>query len=228
MTTMTTLYFLRHGAREAGPGNNGLSPLGRQQVRALARRLALRHIDAIYCSPTLCSWETGVTVSTGHRLPLLFDARLRERANWGDVPHQSLAEYLAVWQVCNRHRDHVQPGGVSSRQAGARIEQLVKDAHGDLPDGAVAAISHSAALMDFLRNVFSLETLARLDPAVYRDPYSSGVIPEASLTVVRYDGQQYSIERLGDSDHLARLFQRPNATLYTPRMAATMATPVPA
>lgn len=220
---MTTVYFLRHGAKESGPGNTALSPLGHQQVRALARRMALRRLDAIYCSPTLCTWETGAALATSHHLPLLFDARLRERASWTDVPHQSLAEYLAVWQQCNRHRDRVQPGGVSSRQAGARVQQLVRDVHDVSPDGAIAAISHGPALMDFLRNVFSLETLAHYNAAVYRNPYSSGVIPEASLTVVRYDGQRYTLERLGDSDHLARLFQRPATAPYTPQMAAALA-----
>lgn len=220
---MTTLYFLRHGATESGPGNSGLSPLGRQQVRALARRMALRQIDAIYCSPALSAWETGVPFSSTHRLPLLFEARLCERASWGDVAHQSLAEYLAIWQLCNRQRDRAQPGGISSRQAGARIQHLVRDAHDDVPDGAVIAITHGAALMDFLRNVFSLDTLARYNPAVYRDPYSSGVIPEASLTVVHYDGRHYAIDRLGDSDHLARLFQRPYTPQHTPQLAAAMA-----
>jgi len=220
---MATVYFLRHGARESGPGDTSLSPLGRQQVHALARRLALRPVRAIYSSPRLCAWETGVAISTTHKLPLHFDARLRDRANWGDIPHQSLAQYLAIWQRCNRLRDQAPPSGVSSRQAGARIEQLVKDAHDEYPSGAVVAITHGGALMDFLRNVFPLQVLARYNAAVCLDPYSSGVLPEASLTVVEYDGRRFSINRLGDSDHLARLFQRPTASRFTPHFAPGLA-----
>ena len=218
---MSTIYFLRHGARESGPGDPSLSALGRHQVRALARRLARRPVKAIYCSPRVCTWETGIAVSTTHRLPLAFEPRLRDRSSWGDVPHQSLAEYLAVWQQCNRLRDQAPRGGVSSRQAGARIEQLVKHIHDEFPSEAVVAVTHGSALMDFLRNVFPLEALSRYNPAVILDPYSSGVLPEASLTVVEYDGRHYSLTRLGDSDHLARLFQRPSAP--QPHFASTLA-----
>jgi broad specificity phosphatase PhoE len=136
---------------------------------------------------------------------------------------QSLAEYLAIWQQCNRRRDQTPPGGVSSRQAGARIEQLVQDAHDEYAGGAVIAVTHGTALMDFLRNVFPLETLARYNSAVYRNPYSSGVLPEASLTVVQYDGQYYTLNRLGDADHLARLFQRPIPPQYAPQLAMAAA-----
>ena len=225
---MTTVYFLRHGAKESGPGDTGLSALGRQQGHALARRLARRQIDAIYCSPSMSTWETGVAVAAAHRLPLLFDARLRERAAWNDPTGQSLADYLAIWQYCNRHRDQAPPGALSSRQAGARVEHLLQDAHDEYTDtgardAVIFAISHGATIMDFLRNVFPLETLARFNSAVYRNPYSSGVLPEASLTVVHYDGRAYTLSRLGDSDHLARLFQRPYIPQYTPQLAATMA-----
>lgn len=206
---MITVYFLQHGAREGGPGDTNLSPLGRQQVRTLARRLTRKPIAALYCSPRLAAWETGVALSTTHRLPILFDSRLRDRAAWEDAANQTLASYLAIWQHCNRHRDHMQPGGVSSRQAGARVEHLVQDAHAEYPGEAIVAVTHATTLMDFLRNVFPLQSLARFNPAVYRDPYSSGVLPEASLTVVQFDGRSFRLSRLGDSDHLARLFQRP-------------------
>lgn len=222
---MTTVYFLQHGARESGPGDTNLSPLGRQQVRALARRLARRPIAALYCSPRLATWETGVALSSTHRLPILFDARLRDRASWEDAAQQSLANYLAIWQHCNRHRDHVQPGGVSSRQAGARVEHLVQDAHDEFPGQSIVAVTHATTLMDFLRNVFPLQTLARRNSAISRDPYSSGVLPEASLTVVQFDGRNYSLNRLGDADHLARLFQRPYIpqTQFAPRLTAAIA-----
>jgi broad specificity phosphatase PhoE len=222
---MTTVYFLQHGARESGPGDTNLSPLGRQQVRALARRLARKPIAALYCSPRLATWETAVALSTTHRLPILFDARLRDRASWDDAMPHTLANYLAIWQHCNRHRDHVQPGGVSSRQAGVRLEHLVQDLHNEHPGQAVIAVSHATALMDFLRNVFSLSVLAHHNPAVTRDPYSSGVLPEASLTVLQYDGRHFRLQRLGDADHLARLFQRPAQphTYTAPRLAPALA-----
>lgn len=222
---MTTVYFLQHGARESGPGDTNLSPLGRQQVRALARRLARRSLVALYCSPRLATWETGVAISSTHHLPILFDARLRDRAAWEDAAHQTLANYLAIWQHCNRHRDHVQPGGVSSRQAGARVEHLVQDAHDEFPGRAIVAVTHATTLMDFLRNVFPLQTLARYNSGIYRNPYSSGVLPEASLTVVQYDGRNYTLNRLGDSDHLARLLQRPYIphTQLPPRLIPAMA-----
>lgn len=216
---MTTVYFLQHGARESGPGDTNLSPLGRQQVRALARRLARKPVAALYCSPRLAAWETAVALSSTHHLPILFDSRLRDRAAWEDAARQSLANYLAIWQHCNRHRDHVQPGGVSSRQAGARVEHLVQDAHAEYPGQAIVAVTHSTTLMDFLRNVFPLGTIARYNPAVNRNPYSSGILPEASLTVVQFDGRAYRLTRLGDSDHLARLFQRPYLPQPQPQSA---------
>ena len=79
---MLTLILTRHG--QAAPGDlmlGGqldlrLTPEGREEADALARRLAGVRIDRIIASPMLRALETAQAIATGR--PVEVDERLRE------------------------------------------------------------------------------------------------------------------------------------------------------
>src|SRR5580704_12596762 len=83
----TELLFIRHGDAEhpTAPLNDDpktfdlpLTPHGRRQAQALAERLALRSINAIYSSPLRRTRETADILASALNLTVIDDARLRE------------------------------------------------------------------------------------------------------------------------------------------------------
>jgi broad specificity phosphatase PhoE len=85
---MTLFYLIRHGKKEAISGDAPLSPSGLKQARATAQFLQERMIHRVYTSPLRQAKETAACIAAVHSLPVVEDGRLRERANWGDLPGQ--------------------------------------------------------------------------------------------------------------------------------------------
>lgn len=178
---VTTVHFIRHGRR----GNSGLSGEGREQALRVARALEGAGIRALYTSPLARAAETAAVVGGVLGLAPRACDLLRERANWGDLPGQSRAEFTAMWERCSRERSLVPELGDSSIDAGRRLERFVSglDMHGSL-----AAVTHGGVLADFLRNVFPAAVLESKSRAFARDPYSGQVVRECSITTVRAGG----------------------------------------
>lgn len=90
---MCELVLVRHGEQSlpknlpvAEQVDPPLSELGRQQVAAVAERLATMHIDAIYSSPLQRALLTGQAIGAKHGLtPVALDA-LREIDPWAEFP----------------------------------------------------------------------------------------------------------------------------------------------
>jgi broad specificity phosphatase PhoE len=192
------LHLIRHGKRDHQSNSDpGLSPTGRAEAERLAAALAAEPIAAVYSSPLARARETAAIIAAAMDFPVVEDARLRERMNWGDVPGQSFDEFITEWERCSLDRDYQPRGGDSSRAAGQRLEAFVIDCQQRAVGGAVVAVTHGGVIADFLRNVFTQEALERVRPAFCRQPYSAAVIPECSMTTVVYDGARYRLEMLG-------------------------------
>lgn len=79
---MTVFYLIRHGEKVKIIGDAPLSLAGSVQARSTAQYLQDRPISSVYTSPLRRAEETAVHIASVHGLPLVEDARLRERANW--------------------------------------------------------------------------------------------------------------------------------------------------
>ncbi len=104
---MTIFYFVRHGNINR-MGDNLDPPLtqtGISQANATAARLADQPIDQVYASPLARAGETAAIIAAPHDLAVIQDARLRERANFGDLPGQTVDEFIAMWERCQRRTD---------------------------------------------------------------------------------------------------------------------------
>jgi probable phosphoglycerate mutase len=84
-------YYLRHGETEtnayrlvAGSLDVDLTPLGREQAQAAAKRLAGEPITHIYSSPLKRARHTAEPIATALKLPVTIIAEIAER-NWGDL-----------------------------------------------------------------------------------------------------------------------------------------------
>ena len=97
---MTTLLLARHGetdwnrdSRFQGQADPPLNDRGRQQARALARRLAETRISAIYTSPLARASETAEIVAHALGVPVALVAELREIdvGSWSGLTRSDVA-----------------------------------------------------------------------------------------------------------------------------------------
>jgi broad specificity phosphatase PhoE len=198
------VFLVRHGKieRRVGVSDPALTPLGVSQAQAAATYLQAQPICRIYSSPLLRAKETATYIAAAHKLAVIEDVRLRERANWGDLPDQPLADFVAMWERCNQDRDWLPPVGDSSRQAGVRVERFMVDRFQESPDDDLVAGSHGGTIADFILNIFPFAVQQALNPAFAAAPFSGEVMRECSITIVRYDGRAYNLEALALTDHL--------------------------
>jgi broad specificity phosphatase PhoE len=191
---MTTFYLVRHGQtdRRIDPVDPPLSVQGRAEAERVAAYLRPRAIAQIYASPLRRAQETAVPLTAALGLPLTIDARLRERANFGDLPGQTLEEFVALWERCSRDREYVPPVGDSSRGAGQRVEAFMAAVHATLPAGEVVAAGHGGTIADFLLNICTPATLAQIHPAFAARPYAAEIMRNGAITVVEYRGMEHS------------------------------------
>jgi broad specificity phosphatase PhoE len=171
---MTTFLLIRHGAHLLGgdtlagrmPGVH-LSPLGQEQARRTAERVARLPVDALYASPADRTRETAGFLSDRLNLPVRTLEALNE-IDCGDWTGQKLDELrpLERFRQWNSFRSGTPiPNGEAMVATQARIvaEMLrLRERHGN---GCIALVSHGdvikAAVAYFLG--VPLDLFARLE-----------------------------------------------------------------
>jgi probable phosphoglycerate mutase len=104
------LFLIRHGESfvnlkdwDKGNTDEGLTPLGQRQAKALAAWLPgeIDHIDALYASTMRRAQETAVPIATAYKISVISDDRLREvgnnRLDHRPWPSDDLPEYGSFW-----------------------------------------------------------------------------------------------------------------------------------
>jgi broad specificity phosphatase PhoE len=148
---LTRLVFVRHadhgllGRRLVGRTSGvRLSPDGERDAEALAERLAVAPIRALYCSPLERARATARPLAA--RLGL--DARVADELNevdfgdWSDRSFSDLDEG-AEWRRYNSFRSGVRaPGGESISDVLSRVLDLVHRLCSDHGEQMVALVSH--------------------------------------------------------------------------------------
>ena len=82
---MTEIYLIRHAEAEGnlyrlwqGRTDEKITPQGRLQIEALAKRFASVHLDAVYSSDLQRAKETANGLLRDHPVPYFADPRLQE------------------------------------------------------------------------------------------------------------------------------------------------------
>ncbi|HXF64873.1 MAG TPA: histidine phosphatase family protein [Caldilineaceae bacterium] len=202
---MTVFYLVRHGQveRRVGDPDPSLTVQGRREAEQVAAALQARPIARVYASPLRRAQETAAPIAGAHGLAVETDARLRERANFGDLPGQTLEVFVALWERCSRERDYAPPGGVSSREAGRRLETWMAEVYEALPDGEVVAVTHGGTIADFLLNVCPAAALARIHPGFAARPYAAEIMSNGAITVVACAAGRFTVQEIALTNHLA-------------------------
>ena len=98
---MTWMLLARHGetdwnreGRWQGHANVTLNDRGREQARALARRLERESFDVIYASDLARAHETALIIAESRRMPVVTDPGLREIdvGSWSGLTPDQIAE----------------------------------------------------------------------------------------------------------------------------------------
>jgi broad specificity phosphatase PhoE len=184
---VTVTYLVQHGAKEALPGDPGLTALGRDQAARTACWFARIGLTALYSSPLRRARETAEPIARAAGLAVQVDSRLRDRVNW--QAGQPLDQFLADWDRSARDRDLALRNGESSRSAGERLSGFVAGLAGG--PGPVAAVSHGGVTVDLLR---TLVGDAALPPRLLRDG-----IPPCAITTL----DDLAVIAIASTAHLA-------------------------
>lgn len=196
---MTTVLLVRHGVTDANRGGvlAGWSPgvhladKGREQVGALAARLAGVPVAAIVSSPLERCVETAETLAAGRDVTVETDEGLGE-CRYGDWTGQELKKLAKdpLWKVVQAHPSAaVFPGGEALRDTQARAVATVRRVNDRLgPDATWIAVSHGDVIKAILADALGL----------HLDLFQRIQVDPAALSVVRYTTLRPFVVRMND------------------------------
>ena len=152
---MTTFYLVRHAEKDGPPGllsarapGRGLTAAGRDQARQLAEVLAPEPIRRVLSSPLARARETAAPLAERLGIDVEVAAGLTE-IDYGEWTDRTV-EDLEGDAECRRHhafRSGVPiPGGELLLETQARIVREMLQIAMEMPDGAVALVSHGDPL----------------------------------------------------------------------------------
>jgi broad specificity phosphatase PhoE len=125
---VTTLHLVRHGQSEWNVSRRlqgqvadvPLTPLGLEQARTAASRLAGRDIAAVHSSDLLRAHRTAEIIGSALRLPVQLDVGLREQS-YGTLEGQPTDDVLAAAPYDFTDPDGRAPAGESIRDVHVRL-----------------------------------------------------------------------------------------------------------
>jgi probable phosphoglycerate mutase len=201
----TDLLLVRHGqsapAREGEPfplvdgqGDPPLTELGREQGRAVGRRLAGAGLAAVYVTTLQRTRQTAQPLLDATGLEARVEPDLREvhLGEWeGGVFRQRVAEGdpLAVRMV-EEERWDVIPGAESSAALAERVGGAIRRMCAAHPDQRVAVVTHGGVI----GQVLALATGSR--------PFAFSGADNGSLSQLVVAGDRWRLRRFNDTAHL--------------------------
>ena len=208
---MTSIYLIRHAEAEGnlyriaqGQKNSNLTDRGWRQVRALEKRFADIHIDAVYSSDLYrtCATASAIYKAKGlplHRVPELREINVGgwEERTWGDIYRQDpeqmayFSRHFTKWYI---------EGTETPQQVLDRVLEAVRKIAAENEGRTVAVFSHGYAIRLLLAHLqgYSME--------------EAGQTPHGDNTAVSL------LEAEGDT--LRVVFRDDNSHLQTPEFLA--------
>lgn len=196
---MITVHLIRHGQKESGRPDPGLTDTGHDQAAKTAVFLRQFPITRIIASPALRTRQTAAHIAAGIGISVETDTRLAERMDFDCGLYPDRDTFFREWTRVTWDRSIAPAGGTSSRDTGDRIHRVVADIHADDPLHIVL-VTHGGAIADFLRNVLPETHVAGL---VHEFPEGRDfLVAECSITSVTMENGVYALARLHYVDHL--------------------------
>jgi probable phosphomutase (TIGR03848 family) len=199
---MTHVLLIRHATNDlqkdgvlAGwtPGVR-LNQAGRAQAQALARRLAVVKIEAVYTSPLERALETAEIIAAPHKLPVVARDGLGEVrfGRWTGEPLEKLRR-RRLWRAVQFAPSTMRfPGGESFTETQTRIVTELEHLRAQHPKQTVAVVTHADVIKAAVAHYAGL----------HLDLFQRLVIGSASLTVLALGGPVPHLACMNDTGHL--------------------------
>jgi 2,3-bisphosphoglycerate-dependent phosphoglycerate mutase len=201
--TKTEIILVRHGEtvwnrerRHQGTWDSPLTARGIAQSKALAARVALQELEALYSSDLGRAIATARHIAAASGLELRRDPRLRER-------HHGIFQGRTVPEIEEGFTDDYElyktgpadyaiPGGESIQSHFDRVWPCIEEIAGLHRGGRVAVVTHGGVLGLLVRHILGLPLNAPRHFKLYNGAYNS-LIESAG---------RWSIGTLGEITHL--------------------------
>lgn len=201
---MPTFYLVRHGDKERVMGNPALTEIGHAQAKKTAQFLKQFPISKVVASPYLRTQQTAKHIAEELDLEVMSNDFLKERANWGEDPEQTIQHFFEEWNKATWEREFQPRVGDTSIAAGKRLEKAVEslsEAAEKESEEHIVLVTHGGIIADFLRNVFEDEKLQHL---IIEFPMGKGYeVPECSVTIIERKEDGLNLKELVAVAHLA-------------------------
>ncbi len=205
----TTLYLIRHAATEANLAdpprlqgrkhNPPLAPLGVNQARATRDFLAIRPIDACYCSPLVRAVQTASVIAGPHGLVPIADERLIEAdiGKWEGMDWQQI-RYLhaAHYQEFMANPAEISyPGGENFMQVALRATFAINEIIERHSGQTILIVSHHIVNRTYLASLMGIGVAnAR-----------TVELDNCGISVVAHDEERMRVNTLNAAFHLQSL-----------------------
>ena len=202
---MTRIFFACHGEPEPDAQNRGgLSPAGKAQGDALARRLVAEEFAAAYASPFPYTRETAETVAGPRGLPVQPHVLIR------DVDFGVLSAFMAQFAATDtaamarwwaeQDPDMRFPGGESIGALRRRVRRFMNQMADRHPAASVLVATHASTVRMVALLARGLGDAHHFDPELSIMPCSLTVVDIALGTKTGGGGVQLVL--FADSGHL--------------------------
>ncbi len=205
---MMKLILIRHGESEAnemglfaGHLDVDLTERGLKQAELTAEYVVSHYVvDKVYASDLKRAYKTGEAIAKKAGVPIISRQDLREigAGDWDGKRFDELDKLypkdFGIWYSDLPHA-HCTNGEsvaeVAERVYGAMLE-IARENDGK----TIVLASHATPVRT---------ALAMIHPEGLESMYTLGWVPNASVTVLCYDGGQWAVEVIGEAEHLAEL-----------------------
>ena len=203
---MTRFIIVRHGQSEGnakgefhGQYNSDLTELGHEQAECTAEYVDRYTIDVIYSSDIRRAYSTAKHTADRRGLPITADTGLREifageweRMSFDEIPKKYPEEYR-VWHEDIAH-SHL-PGGESVAEMAERVNAAFEKIAAE-NDGKTVFVATHATPIRAMRCKWLGVPLTEMQRLEW--------VPNASVTVVEYDGNKRNVLFYGQAEHLIK------------------------
>ncbi|HCR36180.1 TPA: hypothetical protein DIU22_04015 [Candidatus Woesebacteria bacterium] len=197
---MNIFYLIRHGQKEKIKGDPFLTTLGKEQAEKTGAFLKDKNVKTIYSSNYNRTTETSQIINQSLQVEIVFDEKLRERANWGDVENQEFDEFLKEWYEDSKNRWSSKHERTTSFQSGENLKNLMINLSKKYNNSNVVIVTHGGVIADFLRNIFSAKYIQQL---IKDDPYLlDSYIKECSITKITLNDDKFDLIEFASLKHL--------------------------
>lgn len=206
------IFLVRHGHRHYTPADPELTEIGNKQAEKTGEHLQGQKITKALSSPMRRALQTAEGIMKKLNLPITVSEKLKERMEFDPSIHASFEDFLKEWLKASNQRDFQPSTGLSSKQAGKQIQDLLEEFLEPQADHGVLLVTHGETITDFLRNIAQDSTLEQIaveiqDHSLLEDLHAKDyLVNHCSITHVEFNNGKWTIHQLNDTSHLGELY----------------------